>query len=212
VARHIDARYPERGRSRLARWVAMATIALVTTGCGISIDKAPRDVAPPAERVVNPAASPVVASGTTRVYFLRSSDSGATELVAVQRDVGDDPTAALTALLAGPTQNELDGQLRTALPQDVTLRSATLARGLLIVDVSRPLGALSGDGLVAALAQIVVTADELPAVNAVRIVIDGEAQQWPVGGGKLSAADLTQFDYIEFVASVQPDFPGVPSG
>jgi spore germination protein GerM len=134
------------------------------------------------------------------------------ELVAVQRDVDDDPLAALAALIAGPTQAELDGQLRTALPRDVELRGITLTRGLLVVDVSRPLGALSGDALVTAIAQLVVTADELPAVTSVRIVIDGEAQQWPVAGGRLSATDLTRFDYIELVASAQPDFPGVPSG
>ena len=118
---------------------------------------------------------------------------------------------ALTALFAGPNVVELDSQFRTALPAGVQLLSTTRRGGVLRVDVSKELGQLSGEVLVAAVAQIVFTASEVDGVESVNILINGADQQWPSGNGELQSAPLTVYDYPGLVQSSQPAYPAIPT-
>ena len=129
----------------------------------------------------------------------------------VARDVDETPNAVLVALLAGPNTVELSAQLRTSIPAGTEVLSSTLRGGVLRVDVSSDLLQLSGEVLVGAIAQIVFTAAEVDGVRSVKILVDGEDQQWPVGNGELQAAPLTVYDYPGLLASAQPDYPAVPT-
>ena len=117
----------------------------------------------------------------------------------------------LTALFAGPNVVELDSQFRTALPAGVQLLSTTRRGGVLRVDVSKEMGQLSGEVLVAAVAQIVFTASEVDGVESVNILINGADQQWPSGNGELQSAPLTVYDYPGLVQSSQPAYPAIPT-
>lgn len=200
-------------RQRIGRCTA-AFVALVVSGCSISPDSAPRDipVLQQDELLASSDRAAGAATGTARIFLLSPEAGGqATIIVAVPRDVDETPVALLGALLAGPNDDELDAQYRTAIPTDVELRSAQVRGGTLIVDMSPGLLQLAGDGLIDAIAQIVFTASELSGVRSVKILIDGSDQQWPTGAGVFRAAPLTVYDYPGLLASAQPDHPAVPS-
>lgn len=199
---------------RAATRCAAAVAALALAGCSIGPDSAPRDipVLQQDELLASSDRAAGAATGTARIFLLSPESGGqATTIVAVPRDVDETPIALLRALLAGPNDDELDAQFRTAIPTDVEVRSALVRGGTLIVDMSPGLLQLAGDGLIDAIAQVVFTASELSGVRAVKILIDGSDQQWPTGTGVFQAAPLTVYDYPGLLDSAQPDHPAVPS-
>lgn len=193
---------------------AVMMAALTLAGCGISSDDAPRNVPAAEQEQLGIARDPNAgdATGTARVYLLSPEVSGqALALQAVARDVDETPTALLEALFAGPNASEVDDQLRTALPTGTELLSARILGGTLRIDVSEGLLQLSGQVLVAAVAQIVFTAAEIDGVRSVTISVEGNAQRWPVGNGELQSAPLTVYDYPGLVPSAQPAYPAIPT-
>ena len=194
--------------------VAWLAVALPLVGCGISNDDTPRNV-PIAEQeqlgIANDR-NAGDATGTARVYLLSPEAPGqALALQAVARDVDETPTALLEALFAGPNASEVDTQLRTALPAGTELLSARIQSGILRIDVSQGLLQLSGQVLVAAVAQIVFTAAEIDGVRSVAISVEGDPQRWPAGNGELQSTPLTVYDYPGLVPSAQPDYSAIPS-
>jgi len=194
--------------------LAVSAALIAAAGCSISPDSAPRDipVLQQDELLASSDRAAGAATGTSRIFLLSPEAGGqATTIVAVPRDVDETPVALLAALLAGPNDDELDAQYRTAIPTDVEVRTAQVRGGTLIVDMSAGLLQLAGDGLIDAIAQIVFTSSELPGVRSVKILIDGADQQWPTGTGVFQSAPLTVYDYPGLLASAQPDHPAVPS-
>ncbi len=198
-----------------AAHVALALLAVtILAACGISTDDNPRDIRAAEQEQLGIASDPGAgaATGTARVYLLAPEATGQSNVLqAVARDVDETATEVLTALFAGPNVDELDSQYRTALPAGVALLSAGRRGAVLRVDVSPELGQLSGDVLVAAVAQIVFTASELDGVQSVSILIDGVAQRWPAGNGELQSEPLTVYDFPALVQSSQPAYPAIPS-
>ena len=84
-----------------------------------------------------------------------------------------------------------------------------MANDLVKVDVSSRIFDATGDDLVAAIAQIVLTLAEIDGVERVVIVVEGQPQEWPRGDGSLTADPLTEFDYPGRAASSQPPYPGI---
>jgi hypothetical protein len=199
---------------RVVRLIATAWAITLLAACSISPDSAPRDipVLQQDELLASSDRAAGAATGTARIFLLSPEAGGqGTTIVAVPRDVDETPVALLGALLAGPNDDELDAQYRTAIPTDVEVRSAQVRGGTLIVDMSPGLLQLAGDGLIDAIAQIVFTASELSGVRSVKILIDGADQQWPTGTGVFQSTPLTVYDYPGLLASAQPDHPAVPS-
>ncbi len=192
----------------------MALSAGVLSACGISSDNGPRNV-PPADQQqlrVTTDRSAGAATGTARVYLLAPEGAGQSQaLQAVARDVTENASEVIGELFAGPNAEEIVGQLRTALPTGLQLLSSTRRGGVLRVDVSKELGELSGEALVAAVAQIVFTASGLVGVQSVKILIDGTEQQLPAGNGELQSMPLTIYDYPGLVLSSQPAYPAIPT-
>ena len=189
-------------------------LVLFATGCGISADDGPRDI-PAADQVelgVGGDGNAGAAIGTARVYFLSPEVVGQAALLAsVARDVAETPTELLLALLAGPNQTEQSNQFRTAIPVGTELIDARRQGFVLRVDLSDNVLELSGQVLIAAIAQIVFTASEIDGVRGVTILVAGADQQWPVGSGELRSRPLTVYDYPGLVPSSQPDYPAFPS-
>ena len=150
--------------------------------------------------------------GSARVYLLSPELPGqAQSLEAVARDVNETPTALLGALFAGPNAAESTRQVGTALPTGTVLLGTRMQGSVLRVDVSEDLLQLSGEVLVAAVAQIVFTAAELEGVRSVKLLVKGTDQQWPAGNGELETTPLTIYDYPGLVPSAQPAYPAIPS-
>lgn len=205
---------PSTAWRRLRVAASGVLVAALPSACAIASEDVARDI-PVLQQVelgVDSGSQAGEAAGQARIYLLVPDAAGdATAITAVSRDVDESPTALLGALLAGPNDDELDGQLRTAIPDGTVLRSAQLRSGTLVVDVSASLLELSDDSLVAALAQIVFTATEVAGVRSVRVLVDGADRQWPAAGGELRARPLTVYDYPGLLVSAQPAYPAVPS-
>jgi len=193
---------------------SMALTASALSACGIGSDNAPRNVPPADQQQLRVATdrSAGAATGTARIYLLAPEGAGQSQtLQAVARDVTESASEVIGELLAGPNAEEIVGQFRTALPAGLQLLSTTRRGGVLRVDVSKELGELSGEALVAAVAQLVFTASELDGVQSVKILIDGADQQLPAGNGELQSLPLTIFDYPGLVQSSQPAYPAIPT-
>lgn len=203
-----------RGPRFLLLAATMALAAGALSACGISSDDGPRNVPPADQQQLRVATdrSAGAATGTARIYLLAPEGAGQSQaLQAVARDVTENASEVIGELLAGPNAEEIVGQFRTALPAGLQLLSATRRGGVLRVDVSKELGELAGDALVAAVAQLVFTASELDGVQSVKILIDGADQQLPAGNGELQSVPLTIYDYPGLVQSSQPAYPAIPT-
>jgi len=191
----------------------VATLALLSA-CGISSDDEPRDIAQ-ADQLplgIDTDSNAGAATGTAKVYLLEPEVAGqAATLQAVARDVDESPTAVLNALFAGPNSGELDQQYRTSLPAGLALLSAEVRGGVLVIDVTKDLQQLSGQVLIAAIAQIVFTCAELSGSRPVKILVEGADQQWPRGNGEVQSEPLTVYDYPGLVQSAQPAYPAIPT-
>ena len=111
------------------------------------------------------------------------------------------------ALLEGPSATEQDQLgVRTAIPAGTVLRSAALdAQGTLTVDLSAEFLSNAGDVLVDAVAQLIFTAAQLPGERRVRLLVEGEPQDWPTGSGT-TREPLSIYDFIDRItaATVPP--------
>jgi len=117
----------------------------------------------------------------------------------------------IAALLDGPNDDELDDGLASALPEALSLNSARLVAGTMIIDLSEEILELNSIELRLAIAQLVFTASEVEGVRSVRIRVAGAVQEWPNGRGELRAESLTVYDYPGIAESAQPAFPPTPS-
>lgn len=184
-----------------ALWLPLtlvAVAALALTSCGVPTDEAPQAL--PRQNVpfhlLNP---PNAAQGTSttgkvpvQIYLVRG-----TALFPVSR-LSSPPGSlqhVLDALLTGPTTDEVAAGLRTAIGQQITLRSAGLAYGLAVVDLSSNFGQIVGHEQILAVAQIVFTATALPGVTAVDFELDGKPVPVPTGEGALVQRSLTRADF-----------------
>ncbi len=198
---------------RAGRWLAAGLLALVT-GCGvptggtaetIPASDVPYGLASPAPSPPAPvAADPVVEPG--RVFLVDAADV----LVPRPRDVGgatahDQLGALLEELAAGPTKEERDRQLSTALPPEVELSVVELADGTAIVDITGSPAVPAGEASRRAVAQVVLTATSVPGVESVVLTLDGERVEAPLPSGELTAEPLTAADYAS------PGPPAPPS-
>lgn len=196
---------------RTAGLAAMA--ALLLGSCAIGPDERPRDIDPGNVDIDEAVAGTgAEATGSGRIFLLAPDVPGVPDrLQAVARDVSDDPAVVVAALFSGPNEDELDDQLRTALPSGLAANQVVLrAGGVLAVDLSDAILSISGDVLIAALAQLVHTSAALPSVDAVLLTVDGASTLWPSATGELTSAALTVYDYPGWDPSSQPAYPGTP--
>ena len=194
------------------RAVVLVLLAgLLAAACGIEPDSSPNEL-PDEERIQVIVVTGEEATGTSRIYLLAPADQDEpSRLRSVSRDVPNDAPSLLTSLFAGPNADEQDQRLGTAIPRDIELLDQRTIGRVLTINVTDVFGELTPEALRLATAQIVVTADEVEGVDAVRIRIDGEPRAWPVGNGELTDEPLTIYDYPGLVESSQPPLPAVPS-
>lgn len=186
----------------MRRLLTLALAAVVVSSCALSTDAEPRDILDVDEpTLVNTtgAVTPQPGAGST-VYFLGpSGTSSHSPLVAVGRQAKTDPSALLTILFEGPTAKEQASLgVRTAIPAGSTLLSAEPSpQGTLTVDLSGEFLSNAGDVLLDAVAQVVFTASQLPGVRRVRLLVNGEPQDWPTGSGTTTRDPLSVYDFFD---------------
>ena len=153
-----------------------------------------------------PATTPAPAGITiVRAYFMLGSLTDNPGLVPVLRTVPETKgvaRAAMTALLAGPAGDELEGPpaMYSAIPAGTQLLGISIADGVATVNLSGEyLGAVAGLQGGTADAQVVYTLTQFSTVKLVRIEVDGQAP-----GGAVGRSDFQQVGILPAIFVDRP--------
>lgn len=196
-----------------ARWPAVVAVALLVPACGVPTGGAPRTLAPsdvpygldataPSSA---PAPSPAARSDDARVYLVSAEDLLVPRARAVVGGTTEERLGRLLdALAAGPSADELDQQLTTALPPDVDLRLTDVTGDTATIDLATEGDNPSGQDSRRAVGQIVLSATSLPDVGRVALTLDGQPLESPLPSGELTAEPLTAEDYAALRTSPPP--------
>jgi germination protein M len=183
------------------------------------------DLTPAPDGSAGPSASPSDAPGSTpsaapspagttivRAYFVLGGEPGSAGLVPVLREVPETSavaTAAMTAVLAGPTANEAgERTITSAIPTGTRLLGITIKNGIATVDLSTEFD--SGGGTASMhyrLAQVVYTLTQFSSVKSVVFQIEGETVTVFGSEGIVLAGPVGRAAYVDQLPSIFVDRP-----
>jgi germination protein M len=188
-----------RRHAAATRWLLAALIVVLTT-TGLTVAAAQSPEAD--ERTM-----------TLSVYFLRDNERGDPKIGTAHREivVPEDKAvaaAAMRELLAGPTKDEEDAGLATAIPEETELIDLALESETKVVTVNLSDEFESGGGSLsmrARLAQVVYTLTQFPTIETARFQLEGEpvdvfggegvVLEEPVG--RVDFEDVTPLIFVE---------------
>ena len=189
----------------MRRLALLLALMVVTAGCGVRGDTAPRDLSAgrvpyglledaPTTTSTSPPA-PSVPRADVLVFFIKDD-----RLISKVRQVNEPATVAkaLTSLLFGVLEDELGEGIRSAIDPTASIQARALDPATYQVDLSAEFGKGPSAEQVLALAQIVYTATALPGVNGVRFTLDGVPIEVPTGSGSLTAEPVGKAAFAEF--------------
>ncbi len=190
-----------------------AAAALAAAACGIPQDRHPT-VLPGG--VVNgglgttttttaPAPTPAV---PVTVFFVRAEHVVPVVRTTTQPDIA----GVLHLLLAGPSESEVAGGLRTAISGQTGLPGIRPDGSSAVIDLSKAFVEVGGQEQILALAQVVLTAAALPGITSVRFSLEGQPVEVPRADGTLSAGPMTAADYAALREPPAPPAPPAPPG
>ncbi|HET9436439.1 MAG TPA: GerMN domain-containing protein [Candidatus Limnocylindrales bacterium] len=163
---------------------------------------------------VDPAPTPTPAGTTTiRAYFFLGSftdDSGLVPVLRVVPKTQAVATAAMNALIEGPSAAELAARpaMYTTVPAGTRLLGLTIENGVATVDLSREFESGGGSAaVVGRLAQVVYTLTQFPTVQTVRFELDGEPVTVFSGEGVLLDHPVGRDDYRDQLPPIWVDRP-----
>lgn len=138
---------------------------------------------------------------TVRLYWVEAGENalGVERTLPYTQAVA---TAALNALLAGPTAEEQATwpAISSAIPAGTTLNGVSVAGGVAKVDLSSEFESGGGTfSVTARLAQVVYTLDQFPTVDAVEFYIDGVKVEMFSGEGLILDGPQTGEDYYQYL-------------
>ena len=213
---HAPPRLPRRAAGPLLAVAALVALAVALGACGggatpqatATVTVSPSGF-PPVE-TATPSATPSGAASTAVTVYLVRPIGGAQPVhapfvAAARRSVPQTTavaTAAMNALLAGPTSRERAIGMTTAIPSGTTLQSVKISGGVATVDLSSAFATPgSRSAMTARLAQVVYTLTRYPSVGTgVLFKIDGAA---PTSFGA-TGIDLTKPQVRAGYESVTP--------
>jgi spore germination protein GerM len=154
-----------------------------------SAEKAAPKAPPPAARASPAGSAPAHARAAprkpesrvrkARIFFVSANAEGEIAMKGVVRSVEyvDAPLrSTLETLLKGPSPEEIQQGLITAIPRDTRLNNITLQDDTAVLDFSESFrfNSLGEEGLEAQLKQVVYSTTEFPTLRRVQILIDGK--------------------------------------
>ncbi|MDO8846897.1 MAG: GerMN domain-containing protein [Coriobacteriia bacterium] len=134
---------------------------------------------------------------TVRLYWVEAGENA----IGIERTLPYTQavaTAAMNALLAGPTAQEQATwpAISSAIPAGTTLNGVTVAGGVAKVDLSSEFESGGGTfSVTARLAQVVYTLEQFPTVDAVEFYLDGVKVEMFSGEGLILDGPQTLDDY-----------------
>lgn len=193
---------------------ATATIAPATATNAASASTATPTA--PVATATQPAATATQAAATPTsadtlllsVYFMRDEKIGA-----AHREVPHTlqvATAAMNLLLEGPTQEEIDAGMSTAVPQGTRLLGISIDAGVATVDLSGEFASGGGSlSMAARLAQVVYTLTQFPTVETVTFMLDGEPVDVFGGEGLILDHPVGRANFEELTPAIFVEAPAV---
>ncbi len=183
---------------------------LLATACGIPTGGPPVTIAPSEVpyglALTTPTSvavpSPPPRSDQPRIYLVTADDVLVPRGRAVAEGTLEERLNQLLADLAeGPSSEELDDQLTTALPPEVTLTLAAVDGDIATIEISTGEDSPSERESRRAVGQIVLTATSLPGIRGVLLTRDSEPLEAPLPSGELTSAPLTWENYAALLTS-----------
>ena len=165
-----------------------------------------------------PAQSPAAASETQssgetsviRAYFHLNGRPGSAGLVPVLREVPATravATAAVTALLAGPSAEE-ERAMSSTIPAGTRLLGLSIASGVAMVDLSSEFDSGGGSAsVIGRLAQVVFTLTQFPTVTSVSFRVEGRIVTVFSGEGVVLNRSVARADYEDLLPAIFVDRP-----
>ncbi len=192
--------------------VVAAVVALVllwTGACGVPTGGAPEPIAaedvPAALSPTPPSAgapdAPPPAAGQPRVFLVDDQDVLVPRSRTVEGDVREQLAELLDDLASGPSAGEREERLTTAVPAQTRLTLRELTDGTATVELAGGNDTATGEQSRRAVAQVVLTATSLPAVDEVLLVQDGAPVEAPLPSGELTTDPLTAADYEGYLTA-----------
>lgn len=185
---------PRRSARRPARArLAILGVLVVTAACGVPQDPAPRvlDASALPEELAIPSTTTTsteapVPRQSVYLYFV----DGEALSEPVERELATPAglLAALEALIEGPTEEEASAGLTSVIPAETVILGSDLTNGVLQVNLAEgALEQIEGALQSLAIAQLVFTATELPGVEWLWVLIEGEPRALPTDEGDVEA-------------------------
>ncbi|HEV7720042.1 MAG TPA: GerMN domain-containing protein [Iamia sp.] len=178
-------------RRRRRTVLVLLGVVLPLAACGIPTDDEPRPLADVTASTEAPTV-PEDADATAAVYLVRDTN----RLEAVPRGLtsAKSPETVVEALLAQPSDEELEAGRSTSIPLGTTAIEVTQDGDLVAVDLSDEWETLVQPGALLAYAQVVLTLTDLNGIERVRFLVGGKAVKAPtINQGDLDT--VTAQDY-----------------
>lgn len=201
-------------RGRLAgpgRGLAAAACVGVLAACGVPQDGATRRVDPGEvpyrllEAAPAPSASPLVTGPVVTVPRVYLVDRGARLVAQPQpldaRGLVPVVDALLARLVAGPSEQQRDIGLGSALGPGVGLRLVDVSGGVARIEVAPSPQRPPADRLPIAVGQVVLTVTSVEGVDRVVLLQRGVPVEVPLPGGELTADPVEAGDYAGLLAA-----------
>ncbi len=159
--------------------------------------------------------APGAESTTFSVYFMMDAEGETNRpgpfLVPVHREVPHTEgvaRAALTELLVGPSEEELEAGMSSAIPDGTVLLGVRIENGLATVDLSREYESGGGTfSMTARLTQVVHTVTQFRTVDRVTFHLDGEPVEVFSGEGLVLDEPVMRDDYLDLLPQIFVDQP-----
>jgi hypothetical protein len=189
----------------------LGALAIVgVAGCGvpqggqvraIDGDMVPYGLLSPAPTESSSSPTPGSDVTTPQVFFLNSEE----QLVGLKQSLepaGLEPvvSALLARLVAGPTEQERDEGIASALGPDVKLKLVGVKDRLALIEVTPSTNAPTADRLPLAIGQIVLTVTSVDGVDRVQLFRQGAAIEAVLPGGERTSEPVSASDYMSLLA------------
>jgi len=171
---------------------------------------------PSDEPGVSPTASqsspgPAATTMVIRAYFVLGGPPGSSGLVAVLREVPKSTTpatAAINALLSGPSADERGHQITSAMPDGSKLLGLTIKNGLATINLSSEFESAGGSASIHnRLGQVVYTLTQFSTVHSVAFQIEGRTVSVFGVEGVALDGPVGRADYLDQLPAIFVDRP-----
>ncbi len=188
----------------------MVGLALLASACGVPTGGPPETIAPAAipyglaspTPTSAPSPSPPPRGDAPLIYLVTADDVLVPRGRAVVEGTLEEQLTQLLAELAeGPSSQELDEELTTALPPEVSLDLTAVDGDTATIDISTSEESPSERDSRRATGQIVLTATSLPGIRGVLLTREGEPLEAPLPSGELTSEPLQAEDYAALLSS-----------